>query len=209
MKHGSELDENTTQLPAAEAEPARGRHVEPLARIGRFFRGPMGVAGELPPGDDGVSTAEYNVLDLRGAAFPIALWGGYDRDAVDERIAGLEEELEELRAKVDPEVGVQVEIQQLGDETAEILRVAHGKADAMVKKAEADAAIMIAKTQEQAATMIADAEEHVRRLDHDTDVIWAERTRLTEDTKRLGEQLTRLAESAAERFPPEAATGDG
>lgn len=182
---------------------------DPLARLSRFLRRPLVAAGELPPPPEvhEEPTAEFNVLDLRrrhdDAAFPLAIWGGYEREAVDARIAELEAELDELRAKVDPEVGVEVEIRQLGHETAEILRVAHGKADALVKKAQAQSAALLAETEERTKAMVAEAEAHVRRLDHDTDVVWAERMRLTNDTRRLAAQLMQVADSAIERFPPE------
>lgn len=196
----------------SENEPTPHHHADPLARLSRFFRRPLVAAGELPPppeqDDAGEPTAEFNVIDLRrradDALFPLALWGGYDRDAVEAHIAGLEEELEELRAKVDPEIGAQVEIRHLGDSTAEILGVAHRKADAMVKKAQADSLALLAETEERTKAMVAEAEARVRRLDHDTDVIWAERMRLTSDTRRLAEQLMQLADGAVARFPPAA-----
>jgi cell division septum initiation protein DivIVA len=146
------------------------------------------------------------VLDLRSGepVFPVAIWGGYDRAAVEERVASLEDELADLRAQMDPEHGVEAEIQHLGDETADILRVAHGKADAMVKKAEADADRIVSEAREQAAEMVREAELRLQRLDRDTDLVWAERMRLTEDTRMLAQQLVEVADAAAERFPPEA-----
>lgn len=192
--------------PAEEPSPVPA---DPLKRLARLLRRPLVAAGELPPPPAGIEdepTVEFNVLDLRrrhdDAAFPLAIWGGYERDAVDARIAELEAELEALRARVDPEAGAEAEIRHLGDETAEILRVAHGKADALVKKAQAQAAALLAETEERTRAMVAEAEAEVRRLDHDTDVLWAERTRLTADTRRLAEQLMQLADSAIERFPP-------
>jgi hypothetical protein len=192
-----------------ETASSTSQHIDPLARLARFFRPSPATAGALPaPAGEDERTEEFNPLDGGGDpvgnAFPVAVWGGYERAAVDARFAELEQELTELRARLDPESGVEAEIQHLGDETAEILRVAHGKADAMVKKAQADADAVIAGAEARAAAMIADAEEHLRRLDHDTDVVWAERMRLTEDTRRLAERLIQLADSAVERFPPEA-----
>lgn len=201
MQDSDELTETTTPT-SDETEPSPDRLADPLARLVRFFRGP-----DMAAGKEDEATAEFNVFDLRAtypaSAFPLARWGGYDRAAVDERIAELEGELDELRAQADPDRGVETEIRHLGDETAEILRVAHGKADAMVKKAQADAEARIAQAEAQAAQMVADAEERLRRLDRDTDLVWAERTRLTEDTKRLAEKLIQVADSAIERFPPE------
>ncbi|HEU4657703.1 MAG TPA: hypothetical protein VFR97_09270 [Capillimicrobium sp.] len=195
------------EAPGREQEPAPPStpHAEPFARFSRLLRrGPLVAAGALPPGDDDESTAEFDVFDQREIdRFPTAVWGGYERTAVDERVATLEQELADLRAQLDPEVAVEAEIQQLSDETAEILRVAHGKADAMVKKAQADADALVADAEERAAAIVAEAEAKLKRLDHDTDLVWAERMRLTEDTRRLAQQLIQVADSAVERFPPE------
>lgn len=203
-----------TDVHETRGSVASGGH-EARERLTRFFRRPAPVAGELPAGADADAdaTAEYNVLDLRATpeepVFPLAIWGGYERGAVEERVFTLEAELADLRAQLDPEHVVEAEIQQLGDETAEILRVAHGKADAMVKKAQADADALVENAREQARAMVADAELRLQRLDHDTDEVWAERMRLTEDTRRLAAQLVEIADAAAERFPPETGPAPG
>jgi hypothetical protein len=195
MEHSPEATESET----TELTPRPG---DALARVSRFFRRPP--AEEDPE----QQTMEFGAVDFDGAPggdrqLRPALWGGYDRAAVDARISELEDELDDLRAQLDPDRGVEEEIRQLSDETAEILRVAHGKADAMVKQAQAEAETLLAEAREQADGMIVQAQQRLGRIDQDTDVVWAERMRLTEDTRRLADQLRRVADSAAERFPPE------
>src|SRR5690348_1150342 len=53
--------------------------------------------------------------------FPTALHG-YDRDVVDEHLAALEAELEDLRAQQSPAPAVEAEIKRVGEETSAILK---------------------------------------------------------------------------------------
>jgi hypothetical protein len=169
----------------------------------RYFVDPAdgdGAAGRLP--DD---TAEF-MPDVPGppvATFvlPLTRSGGYEREAVDARLAELENELAIARGAAATPTGVEAEIQYLGEETAEILRVAHQRAEALVARATEEAAALRAGARADAEAVTRDAELRLRQLDIETDQIWAERTRLTDDTLRLADALRRIAESAVERFP--------
>ena len=54
----------------------------------------------------------------------------------------------------------------------------------------------------EAAQIAAAGEQRLKDLDAETDRIWAERLRIVEDARELAGQLTALAQSATERFPP-------
>ncbi len=135
---------------------------------------------------------------------PLTRSGAYEREPVDRRLAELERELAAARAAAATPRGAEAEIQYLGEETAEILRVAHLKAEALVARAAADADAARAAARAEAAEITRAAERRRRELDGDTELIWAERTRLVGDTVRLAQALRAMAESAVERFPPAA-----
>ncbi len=160
---------------------------------------------ESVPSDD---TAEF-ALGMPGApasavVLPLTRSGAYEREPVDRRLAELEHELAFARGAAATPRGVEAEIQYLGEETAEILRVAHQKAEAMVARASEEAEALRAAALTDAEAVKAAAELRLRQLDSETELIWAERTRLTQDTLRLSEALRTIAESAVGRFPPAA-----
>ncbi len=131
------------------------------------------------------------------------VWRGYDREAVDEYIGALEDELAAARAEHTSEHAIREEIDRIGDDTAAILRVAHEKADAIATRAHAQADLLVAEAQSQAAATTRDAEARRRSLDADADLIWRERTRLIDDTRKLADCMLSVADDAVERFPPE------
>lgn len=172
------------------------------------------VAPAAEPIDDG--TAEFDVLgDPRPAVsaplpeappvatvvLPLTRSGAYEREPVDARLAELESQLAAARAELAAPRGVEAEIQHLGAETAEILRVAHQKSEELLARATAEAAALRASARADAEATTQAAERRLRELDAETDLIWAERTRLTDDTLRLAEALREIAQSAVERFP--------
>jgi cell division septum initiation protein DivIVA len=130
-------------------------------------------------------------------------WRGYDRLAVDEYLVALEDELAAVRAERIPEHAIQDEIDRFGNDTAEILRVARAKADAISSRAHAQADLMMAEAQAQAEVTTRDAEARRRTFDADADLIWRERTRLIDDTRKLADCMLSVADDATERFPPE------
>src|SRR5712692_11415882 len=107
--------------------PASGEPSGLGARLGRFF------SPANPRQDQPQETVEFTPEDVVPAEEAWAprfttVWRGYDRASVDEYIGALEDELATVRAEHTPEHAIQDEIDRLGNDTAEILRVAHAKA---------------------------------------------------------------------------------
>jgi hypothetical protein len=140
--------------------------------------------------------------------FPTSMHG-YDRDAVDEHIAALEAELDDLRAQQSPAPAVEAEIQRVGEETSAILKVAHEQAAEITRRAQAQADRCVADAAENAVGMTEDAKRKLRHLDSETDAVWAERGRLIEDVRNVATALFSLAEDAADRFPEDGERGGG
>ncbi len=140
--------------------------------------------------------------DLFSPRFPIVR-RGYDRDAVDEYIVELEQDLADLRSGRAASTDVAAEIEKLGEQTAAILRVAHAQADLTARRAEAEAERCLSAAAANAVAMTDEAQAQLRRLDGETDVIWRERERLLEDVRTVATALFTLAEEALERFPGE------
>jgi DivIVA domain-containing protein len=173
------------------------------SRLGRLFS-PTRTTAEEP--EETVEFIPPNVASEEDAAWTprfTMTWRGYDRAEVDAYIEALEEDLAAARAAHTTEHAVQEEIERISNDTAEILRVAHEKADAISTRAHAQADLMIAEAQSQAEATTRDAEARARRLDADADMIWRERTRLIEDTRKLADCMLSVADDAVERFPPE------
>lgn len=147
------------------------------------------------------------VDELREVRFPTAR-RGYDRLAVDSYVARVSQRLAELETAHSPQEAVQRALDEVGQQTAAILRQAQETAQQMTARAEAESRERLEGAVQEASRLVSDAEAEVRRLDEDTDRLWAERRRLLEDTRRLAEGLLRLADDALDRFPPEAADDD-
>jgi hypothetical protein len=172
------------------------------ARLSRFF------SPATPAPDQLQETVEFTpegVAPAEEAWTPrfTTVWRGYDRVAVEDYICTLEDELAAARAEHTPEHAIQDEIDRLGNDTAEILRVAHAKADAIASRAHAQADLLMADAQAQAEATTRDAEARRRTFDADADLIWRERTRLIDDTRKLADCMLTVADDAVERFPPE------
>ena len=172
------------------------------ARLARVFTTPK------PAEDPLQETVEFtpdDVVPAEAAWAPrfTTVWRGYDRTAVEEYIGALEDELATVQAQHTPEHAINEEIDRIGADTAAILRVAHEKADAIASRAHAQADLLVAEAQSQAEATTRDAEARRRTLDADADLIWRERTRLIDDTKKLADCMLSVADDAVERFPPE------
>jgi DivIVA protein len=135
------------------------------------------------------------------AAFPI-VFRGYDREVVDNHLAELEEEVLELHATRSPQAAVKRELDRVGKETAAILQRAHEAADEVARRSRSRAEARVDEAEREAARIVKDAEAKVRQLDTDTDDVWAERRKLLEDARQMGERLIEVADEALERFPP-------
>jgi DivIVA domain-containing protein len=141
--------------------------------------------------------------DLMAPRFPVVR-RGYDREAVDDYIAELEQELEDLRAGRAPAGAISAEIERIGEQTVAILRVAHEQASATTRRAQDEADRCLSAAASNAVAMTEEAKAQLRQLDAETDTIWRERARLLEDVRQVATSLSALAEEALDRFPPEA-----
>jgi cell division septum initiation protein DivIVA len=137
-----------------------------------------------------------------GKRFPAALHG-YDRDAVDQHLAALERELDQLRIQRSPSGAVEAEIDRIGEETSAIIKVAHEQATEVTRHAHVQAEKCVADAAANAVAMTEDAKRKLRSLDVETDTVWAERARLLEDARNVATALFTLVEEAVERFPEE------
>jgi cell division septum initiation protein DivIVA len=136
--------------------------------------------------------------------FPTALHG-YDRDAVEDYIDGLEHEIGQMAAKLSaqrsPTAAIEAELARVGEETSAILRVAHEQAAEITRRARIEADRCVQDAAANAVAMTADAKAKLRQLDSETDAVWAERVRLIEDVRNVATSLFSLAEDASDRFP--------
>ena len=130
---------------------------------------------------------------------------GYNRQAVDEHIAGLERELAELRESggpaVEPPMSVQEELERIGEQTASILVVAHDKAHETTRIAQQQAERCIADANTNAAAITAEAERKVRELKAETEAVRRRRERLIADARNVAAAIAPLADEAEGRFP--------
>ncbi|HTP19438.1 MAG TPA: DivIVA domain-containing protein [Solirubrobacteraceae bacterium] len=136
--------------------------------------------------------------------FPTALHG-YDRDAVEDYIDGLEHEIGQMAAKLSaqrsPTAAIEAELARVGEETSAILRVAHEQAAEITRRARVEADRCVQDAAANAVAMTEDAKRKLRQLDSETDAVWAERMRLIEDIRHVATSLFSLAEDASDRFP--------
>jgi hypothetical protein len=207
----SDFDSPGTALDSpAKRRSAGSRFSELGDRIARTFQSLDRPRTEGPawvPEGDG----EYQVTAQIPAPweelqppFPIVRHG-YEPAAVDEHMAALEQELEELRAKT-PERAIAQEIDRIGEQTASILRVAHDKAQEVSREAQAQADRCVADAAANALSITENAHRRVRDLDAEADSIWHERARLIEDVRGVATALFNLAEDAADRYPADTET---
>jgi hypothetical protein len=136
--------------------------------------------------------------------FPTALHG-YDRDAVEDYIDGLEQEIGQMAAKLSaqrsPTAAIDAELSRVGEETSAILKVAHEQAAEITRRARVEADRCVQDAAANAVAMTEDAKRKLRQLDSETDAVWAERVRLIEDVRNVATSLFSLAEDASDRFP--------
>ena len=136
--------------------------------------------------------------------FPIAR-RGYDHHAVDQYVAELERELAELRAG---SPSVTAEIERIGEHTAEILSLAHEKAQETTRGAQAEADRCLANAASNAIAITEEAKRQLAEVDSDTDAVWRERARLIDDVRSVATALFSLADEAGERFAAEPERGE-
>ena len=142
----------------------------------------------------------------RNGTFKQTMLGGYDRLEVDDYIERLHRRIEELEQAHSPQGAVRRALEQVGDEVSGILQRAHETAATVTESSRREADERLEAAKRTAAALVTDAEAKVRQLDVDTDRIWAERDRIVLDMRELAGELSRVADAAAERFPPEEGT---
>lgn len=133
--------------------------------------------------------------------FPVAL-RGYDRAAVDAYVSRVIQLVDELEARQTPDGVVKRALEQVGEETGEILKRAHETADEISSRSRSQAAGRVRQAEQEAEQIVSDAEERARRLEADTLNLWDERMRLIEDLRQFAEAVLGTADDAMERMAP-------
>ena len=134
------------------------------------------------------------------ADFPVGL-RGYDRLAVDAYVQQTSQLVAELQATRSPEAAVRRALERVGEQISGILQRAHQTAEEITAQSRREAEDRLEQARIEAAEIVVSAHERVKELDADTDRIWIERHRIVDDARELADQLTTIAESAAQRFP--------
>jgi DivIVA domain-containing protein len=145
---------------------------------------------------------DHPLDDIASPEFPTAL-RGYDRGSVDAYVARVSQLVAELEATRVPEAAIRRALERVGDETAGILKRAHETAHELAARSRIEAEERLERARAEADEIVATAHTNLKGLDEDTDRVWAERTKLLEDTRRLADELLAVAERGLERFPPE------
>jgi cell division initiation protein len=144
---------------------------------------------------------------VRRADFPVVL-RGYDRSAVDAYVAEVAQLVAELEATQLPQAAVQRALDEVGEETSEILKRAHTAAEEVTSRSRSEAAARLASAERDADLIRRDADDQIRTLDDDVRAIWHERQRLIEDLRQLAEDVLALSDDALDRAAPPAVAGD-
>jgi DivIVA domain-containing protein len=136
---------------------------------------------------------------VRNPRFPLAV-RGYDRRAVDEYVAQVTKIVEELDGRQLRENVVQSALDQVGEETAGILRRAHETADELTARSRAQAEGRIQRAEREADTIRGEADKYAQQVVVDTRRLWEQRQRLIEDVRRLADEVLATADDAMERM---------
>lgn len=137
---------------------------------------------------------------VRETEFPLAL-RGYDRAAVDEyveEVAKLVGELESTRMR---EPAVRRALEEVGEQTSEILRQAHETADEITARSRAQAEGRLQGAEREAAEIRRDAEVTAQLLATDNEQLWEERRQLIEEIRAMAQDVLAVADVALERLP--------
>jgi len=135
---------------------------------------------------------------VRDANFPLAV-RGYDRRAVDEYVERITELVDDLETRQLRENVVQRALDQVGEETAGILRRAHETADELAARSRAQAEGRIQRAEREAEIIRGEADKYAQQIVVDTRRLWEERQRLIEDVRRLADEVLATADDAMER----------
>ena len=133
---------------------------------------------------------------------------GYDPLAVDAFVRRTSQLIADLQARNSPDAAVRRALERVGEQISGILQRAHDTAEQITTTSRREAEDRLEQARQEAIEIARAGEQRIKDLDADADRIWAERLRIIEDARELAAQLTALADTAAERFPPaEEATG--
>ncbi len=133
---------------------------------------------------------------------------GYDPLAVDAYVRRMSQLIADLQARNSPDAAVRRALERVGEQISGILQRAHDTAEQITTTSRREAEDRLEQARQEAIEIARAGEQRIKDLDADADRIWAERLRIIEDARELAAQLTALADTAAERFPPaEEATG--
>lgn len=201
------------QSSGAEVETGSHPDQNSAAAEHAIMQGVTRPPAELP--EDPVAT-------VANVDFPLVL-RGYHRDAVDEYVRRAAALVAELYAGRSPEGAVRGAFERVGEQVSSILARAQETAGTVASdsRAEAEQRLIQARAEaeelERGIHALADerhrgseqeargreraAEIRVHELDADVDRVWAERTRMVSDVRKLAEELSELAGVAATRFP--------
>jgi cell division septum initiation protein DivIVA len=209
--HGGLQEADPDEAPRSPFSDLAGRFANWMTGADRLPGEEMAPVAEPEAEPTPTNGAEPPVTSesAESTRFPLAPFG-YNRSAVEEHLAGLERELEELRGQHAPVVSITDELERIGEQTASILVVAHDQASETTRLAQEQAERCVADAAANAVQMTADAKTKLRELDAETDSVWRERERLLEDVRVVSAALANLANQASERFPaaePTPATG--
>jgi hypothetical protein len=141
------------------------------------------------------------------ADFPLAL-RGYEREAVDRYVQEVSELVKELESARLRTTVVQRALDEVGEQTSEILRTAHETADEIAARSRAQAEGRLQRAEREAGEIRADAETTARLLESDNAELWRERSRLVEDIRALAQDVLAVADDALERLPPPEGLGE-
>jgi hypothetical protein len=210
MSHQFQTPADTLEEEQGQRRPAGSRLADFGDRIARAFAGSdRGRVDQLALESGGLSRLEFpddeEARPDLPPRFPVGPFG-YNRAIVDEHIAELERELDDLRQQRPAPMSINEEIERIGEQTASILVVAHDQARETTRLAQEQADRCIADAAANAVTITEQAKQRLRQLDNETDSVWRERRRLIDDVQRTGDALISLASEGMERFPEETKT---
>jgi DivIVA domain-containing protein len=136
---------------------------------------------------------------LREVSFPLVM-RGYDRHAVDQFVAELLAQVEDLESNQTREGVVQKALDELGEETASILQRAHETADDITSRSRAQADARLQRAERESEILRRDADEYAEQVIVDTRLLWEERQRLIEDIRQLADEVLGTADDAMDRL---------
>lgn len=145
---------------------------------------------------------------LSEVRFPLAL-RGYDRHAVDEYVKEVARAVAELESARMRAPAVRRALEEVGEQTSEILRQAHETADEIAARSRSQAEGRLQRAEAEAAGIRREAEDAARRLRDDNRQLVEERRRLIEEIRTMAQDVLAVADQAFDRLPVPADDTEG